>query len=75
VPARVLAGSQVLRVLKGGIRGPGSLASLTMASSAVTRLLTGDASGYQWVAATVAAESPVPFHLASREPIMPMAAD
>ena len=50
--------------------GPGGLAGNTQVSSAMTKLLTGGASGYRWAAATVGAESAAPFQLASREPIM-----
>jgi 4-amino-4-deoxy-L-arabinose transferase-like glycosyltransferase len=55
---------------RGGAGGPGGLAGNTQVSSAVTKLLTGGASGYRWAAATVGAESAAPFQLASREPIM-----
>ena len=51
-------------------RGGGGLGGNTQVSSAMTRLLTGGAAGYQWVAATVGAESAAPFQLASGEPIM-----
>ena len=56
--------------LGGPGRGGGGLGGNTQVSSAMTRLLTGGAAGYQWVAATVGAESAAPFQLASGEPIM-----
>jgi 4-amino-4-deoxy-L-arabinose transferase-like glycosyltransferase len=54
----------------GGTGGTGGLAGNTQVPSAMTKLLTGGASGYRWAAATVGAESAAPFQLASREPIM-----
>ena len=56
---------------QGGLgRGGGGLGGNTQVSSAITTLLTSGAAGYQWVAATVGAESAAPFQLASGEPIM-----
>jgi 4-amino-4-deoxy-L-arabinose transferase-like glycosyltransferase len=60
----------------GGARGGpggglgGGLGGNTQVSSAMTKLLTSGAAGYQWAAATVGAESAAPFQLASGEPIM-----
>jgi 4-amino-4-deoxy-L-arabinose transferase-like glycosyltransferase len=53
----------------GGLGGSG-LGGNTQVSSAITKLLTSGAAGYQWAAATVGAESAAPFQLASGEPIM-----
>jgi 4-amino-4-deoxy-L-arabinose transferase-like glycosyltransferase len=53
-----------------GAGGGGGLGGDTQVSAAMTTLLTSGAAGYQWVAATVGAESAAPFQLASGEPIM-----
>jgi 4-amino-4-deoxy-L-arabinose transferase-like glycosyltransferase len=56
----------------GGGRGGfgGGLGGSTQVSSALTALLSGDASGYRWVAATVSSDGAAPLQLASGEPIM-----
>jgi 4-amino-4-deoxy-L-arabinose transferase-like glycosyltransferase len=53
-----------------GVGIGGGLGGSTLVSSAITKLLTGGAAGYRWVAATVGTESAAPFQLASGEPIM-----
>ena len=55
---------------RGGFGGGGGLGGNTQVSSAITKLLTSGAAGYQWTAATVGAESAAPFQLASGQPIM-----
>ncbi len=54
----------------GGGFGGGGLAGSTTVSSALTKLLEQDASGYKWVAATEGSEAAAPLELATGDAVM-----
>ena len=54
----------------GGGFGRGGLAGSTTVSSALTKLLEQDASGYKWVAATEGSEAAAPLELATGDAVM-----
>jgi 4-amino-4-deoxy-L-arabinose transferase-like glycosyltransferase len=54
----------------GGFGGGGGLGGSTTVSSALTKLLEQDASGYKWVAATEGSTAAAPLELATGDPVM-----
>ena len=56
----------------GGMGGTGGLLRGSRPSDAMVALLTQNAAGYTWVAATVGANSAAGYQLATGEPVMPL---
>ncbi len=52
--------------------GTGGLLSGSESTSAITKLLTTNASSYTWVAAAIGSNSAAGYQLASQEPVMPI---
>lgn len=57
---------------RGGAGGVGGLLDGSTSTSTLTALLLQDADGYDWVAATVGANSAAGYQLATEEPVMPI---
>ncbi len=68
IPGR--AGAFGGRGTGGGGFGGGGLGGTTTVSSALTKLLEQDASGYKWVAATEGSEAAAPLELATGDAVM-----
>jgi 4-amino-4-deoxy-L-arabinose transferase-like glycosyltransferase len=63
-------GGSTSRGAGGGGFGGGGLGGSTTVSSALTKLLEQDASGYKWVAATEGSEAAAPLELATGDAVM-----